>query len=359
MNPPTAEQFSDPETILHSKSSLKPKTKAIALISGGLDSAIAAKLVIDQGIEVTALNFHSPFCTCSSNSKYNQCGAFYFAQKLQIPMRSIVKGDDYLQIVLHPRFGYGKHMNPCIDCRIHILEKTKAVMQEIGADFIVTGEVLGQRPKSQMLHALLTIEQTAGLEGKILRPLSAKLLPPTIMEKTGLIDRQKLLNIQGRRRNIQVELGRNYNLIQQYCAGGGCRLTDTNFSKKLHDYFAHTPNPKMSDMKFLNIGRHFRFNHLKIICGRDEAENQKLSAWMGENDVILSVKDVMGPTTLVFHPHVQEDLHFAAQITLRYSDSDTERNEISVHGGHNRFTDFQIQRDLDFEGKALDSSLTS
>ncbi|MHA1618149.1 MAG: hypothetical protein ACTSVZ_02635 [Promethearchaeota archaeon] len=350
MNPLTADQNSNPETIPLPIPESKQKVKAIALISGGLDSAIATKMVIDQGIEVTALNFHSLFCTCAkSNSKHNQCGAFYFAQKLQIPMRSIVKGDDYLELIQHPQFGYGKNMNPCIDCRIHILEKTKEIMQEIGAEFIVTGEVLGQRPKSQMLHALLTIEKNAGLEKKILRPLSAKLLPPTIMEKTGIIDREKLLDIHGRRRNIQVELGRNYNLIQQYCAGGGCLLTDKNFSNKLRDYLAHSPNPTMSEMKFLKIGRHFRFDKLKIISGRDESENLKLIAWAGENDVILNVKDVMGPATLIFHPLSQDDLQFAAQLTLRYSDSATDHNEIVVKSDQNQFKNFSVHRDPEIE----------
>lgn len=350
MNPVSADHQSDSEPISLHALERHPKVKAIALISGGLDSAIATKMVIDQGIDVIALNFHSPFCTCASaNSKHNQCGAMYFAQKLQIPMRSIVKGDDYLELIQHPKFGYGKNMNPCIDCRIHILEKTKEVMQETGAEFIVTGEVLGQRPKSQMLHALMTIEKTAGLEGKILRPLSAQLLPPTLMEKSGLIDREKLLNIRGRRRNIQVELGRQYNLIEQYCAGGGCKLTDRNFANKLRDYFAHTSNPAMKDMKFLKIGRHFRVHGLKIITGRDETENIKLEAWAGDRDVTLTVKDVMGPVSLVFNPQSPEDLQVAAHLTLRYSDSVVENNEISVKGGQNHFLDFSIDRDLGIE----------
>ena len=350
MNPAKVDNYSNPAATSHTLDLTKPKIKAIALISGGLDSAIATKMVIDQGIEVIALNFHSPFCTCASaNSKHNQCGAMYFAQKLQIPMRSIVKGEDYLELSQHPKFGYGKNMNPCIDCRIHILEKTKEVMQETGAEFIVTGEVLGQRPKSQMLHALMTIEKTAGLEGKILRPLSAQLLPPTLMEKSGLIDRDKLLNIRGRRRNIQVELGREYNLIEQYCAGGGCKLTDRNFANKLRDYFAHTSNPTMKDMKFLKIGRHFRVNGLKIITGRDETENIKLEAWAGDKDVILTVKDVMGPCTLVFNPQTQEDLKIPAQLTLRYSDSVLESDQISVKGSQNRFVDFKIERDPNIE----------
>ena len=276
--------------ILPKNNTKNQNIKAIALISGGLDSAIAAKMVIDQGIEVFALNFHSPFCTCtSSNSKYNQCGATYFAQKLDIPIKSIFKKDDYLQIVKNPRFGYGKNINPCIDCRIHILEKTKEYMKEIGADFIITGEVLGQRPKSQMLNSLMTIEKTAELEGKILRPLSAKLLPSTIMEKENIIDRNLLLNIQGRRRNIQVELGRNFKLIEQYCAGGGCRLTDKNFARRLRDYFKYHETPTMKDMKYLMIGRHFRYNDIKIIGGKNETENLTLTSWAKDKDITIRI----------------------------------------------------------------------
>ncbi|MHA1777593.1 MAG: hypothetical protein DRO88_03600 [Promethearchaeia archaeon] len=321
--------------------------KAIVLLSGGLDSAIAAKLVIDQGINVVALNFHSPFCTCSSNSKYNQCGAVYFASRLRIPIKTISKGDDYLEIVKNPKFGYGKNMNPCIDCRIHILEKTKAYMKEIGAKFVVTGEVLGQRPKSQMLHALQTIERAANMEGKILRPLSAKLLPPTDIEKEGIVDREKLLAIHGRRRNIQVELGKNYELIQQYCAGGGCRLTDKNFARKLRDYFDNNPVPQMKHMKYLKIGRHFRYEGAKIIVGKDEQENKMLETWAQKSDVILSVKNIKGPSTLVQAPKTDAQIKFAAQLTLRYSDAISGDYIVEVRNSriNNQWTDITIQQD--------------
>lgn len=320
--------------------------KAVVLLSGGLDSAIAARLVMDQGINLVALNFHSPFCTCASNSKYNQCGAVYFASKLNIPIKTISKGDDYLEIVKNPKFGYGKNINPCIDCRIHIIEKTKEFMREIGAEFIVTGEVLGQRPKSQMLHALQTIERETQMEGKILRPLSAKLLPPTEVEQKGIVDREKLLAISGRRRNIQVELGKNYELIHQYCAGGGCRLTDKNFARKLRDYFDFNPVPRMKDMKFLKIGRHFRYDGVKIIVGKDEHENKMLEAWAGDSDALITVKDIVGPTTLIQAPQTQEQIQFAAQLTLRYSDADHGENELNVKSANQNFpSEMKIESD--------------
>ena len=319
--------------------------KAVALVSGGLDSAIAVKLIIDQGIEVHAMTFHSPFCTCSSGG----CSAAIFAEKLDIPIKHMTKDDDYLRLVKHPKFTYGKNINPCIDCRIHILEKAKEYMKEIGAEFIITGEVLGQRPKSQMICALQTIEKEAGLEGRILRPLSAKLLVPTIMEQNGVIDRSLLLDIQGRRRNIQVELGRNYNLIEQYCAGGGCRLTDKNFANRLRDYFQFTDDPKMSDMKYLRFGRHFRYQNLKFIVGKNEAENLKIKSWATNEDVILEVKDVSSPMTLVFAPKSESDLLIPAQITLRYSDGQEMCHFIDVLSENQKFKSFQVNKNSNIE----------
>ncbi|MFX0100941.1 MAG: hypothetical protein ACFFCS_15300, partial [Candidatus Hodarchaeota archaeon] len=182
--------------------------KAISLLSGGLDSAIATQIMKDQGVEVFGLNFQSPFCTC--NPKSGGCPAINFAQKLEIPINIMMKGNDYLEIVKNPKFGYGKNLNPCIDCRIYILKKAKEYADEIGADFIITGEVLGQRPKSQTLNSLKIIDDESGLKGFIVRPLSAKLLPPTVPEKKGWISRNALFQIQGRRRNLQIEMGKNY-----------------------------------------------------------------------------------------------------------------------------------------------------
>lgn len=335
------------EKILESSSISKKSKgiKAVALVSGGLDSAIAVKLLIDQGIDVYAMTFHSPFCTCSSGG----CSAAIFAEKLDIPIKHVSKGDEYLRLVKNPKFTYGKNINPCIDCRIHILEKAKKYMEEIGAKFIITGEVLGQRPKSQMIRALKTIENEAGLAGRILRPLSAKLLDPTIMENEGIIDRSRLLDIQGRRRNIQVELGRNYNLIEQYCAGGGCRLTDKNFASRLRDYFHYTEDPKMADMKFLRIGRHFRYHNLKFIVGKNEDENLKLKSWATSKDVLLETKDVSSPMTLVFEPNMQADLILPAQFTLRYSDTEKFNNIVEVFSNNSDFTSFQQEKNPNIE----------
>lgn len=313
----------------------KRKHRAVVLLSGGLDSAIAAKMIKDQGIEVFGLNFHSPFCICNNQSKNNQCGAVFFSKKVDIPMKIVSKGDDYLDIIKNPKFGYGKNLNPCIDCRIHILKKAKEYADEIGAEFLITGDVLGQRPKSQTMRALKTIEKESGLEGLLLRPLSAHLLPETIVEKKNIVNRAKLLNIQGRRRNVQVELGKQYKLIKTYCANGGCRLTDKNFANRLRDYLKHTEKSSMKDMKWLKLGRHFRYEDannkgVKIICGKNESENKSISSWAGEKDAILEVKDVMGPSVIIFAPYTQNAMEFAAQVAIRYSDSDSVKNSIKL-----------------------------
>jgi tRNA U34 2-thiouridine synthase MnmA/TrmU len=339
---------------------IKEKIKAISLLSGGLDSAVATKLMQEQGIELIALNFHSPFCTCASNTKYNGCSAMYFAQKMNIPIKFLIKGDDYLEIVKQPQFGYGKNMNPCIDCRIYIFKRAFEYMTEIGAKFIVTGEVLGQRPKSQMLKAMRIIDEASGCAGYVVRPLSAKLLPITIPEKEGWIDRSKLLNIQGRRRNIQLELGRNFGIIKQYCAGGGCLLTDSNFAEKVRDYFQYTPKISMEDMKFLKIGRHFRYIGIKIIGGRNETENNTLDSWIHNRDYLISMVNAKGPNTLIRMAEtdlnnpldlqiLNQIIDFAAQVTILYSDSEEQDNLLIIKGPSETSEERNIQKDPTFD----------
>jgi len=338
---------------LKEESEIKTKIKAVVLLSGGLDSAIAAKLLVDQGIDVIGLNFHSPFCICNSKAQSFECSAVLFAQKIGIPCKMIQKGDEYLELVKHPRFGYGKNINPCIDCRIHILKESKNYADQIGAKFIITGEVLGQRPKSQTMNAMKLIEKESGLEGLLLRPLSAGLLPETIPEKEGWVDRQKLLAIQGRQRNVQVELGQKYELIRQYCAGGGCLLTDQHFAAKVRDYLQYNNPPKMDDMRFLKLGRHFRINNVKIIVGRDETENKSLSSWARASDVVIDLKGLKCPTTLIEAPKTQEDLNFAAQLTLYYSDGESRTAEVTVKDPKNQFHDFTISRDSSIEAEKM------
>jgi tRNA U34 2-thiouridine synthase MnmA/TrmU len=206
--------------------------KAIALLSGGLDSTLAAKIVLDLGIELEALNFLTVFCTCTN--KGETCLASQKAvSALGIPLKVLNVSEAYLPVVKNPKHGYGSNMNPCIDCRIFMLKKAKAYMEEIGASFIVTGEVLGERPMSQRRDSMRLIEKEAGLDGLILRPLSAKLLPASIPEKEDWVDREKLLKIQGRSRKPQIHLADHYGIRDYPCPAGGCLLTDPVFPLRL------------------------------------------------------------------------------------------------------------------------------
>ncbi|MCJ7560562.1 hypothetical protein MUO79_08090 [Candidatus Bathyarchaeota archaeon] len=292
------------------------RTKAVALLSGGLDSTLAVKLVLDQGIDVEAVNFVSPFCLCRKGG----CGALEVAKNLNIPLKTITVGEEYLRIVRKPKFGYGKNMNPCIDCRIFMLKKAKKYAEEIGASFIFTGEVLGQRPMSQHRKTLGIIEKEAGLKGKILRPLSAKLLPPTEVEKKGLVSRETLLGIEGRSRKKQIRLAQELKVTEYSCPGGGCLLTYREFTSKLKDLFEHKKRISLKDVRLLKVGRHFRFGKNKIIVGRNEAENGLLLQMKMTNDYCFEAQDTGSPITLLQGPKTRIAIKRAAELTVYYSD---------------------------------------
>ncbi|NHJ20955.1 MAG: hypothetical protein EAX91_08440 [Candidatus Lokiarchaeota archaeon] len=296
------------------------KPIGLGLISGGLDSLIACLVLKLQNIEVVGLNFKSPFCICEKAYKNAECGLNLFYDKLGIKTHFLQKEDDYLDIVKNPKFGYGKNLNPCIDCRIYILKKAKKFANQIKADFIFTGEVLDQRPKSQNLKALKIIEKESDLKGKLLRPLSALLLEPTTLEENGLIDRTKLLGIKGRSRKKQLELARSHELLNEYNACGGCLLTEKEFANRMRDYLKFSEHPTMEEVNFLKFGRHFRFNGAKIIVGRNELENNSLLYLKGPDDVIMEALYVKGPLTLIQGKIEEEVIKFAGKLTLRYSD---------------------------------------
>lgn len=298
----------------------KNKVLGLGLISGGLDSLIATLILKLQNIEVIGLNFKSPFCICDKAYRNSECGLQVFYSKLGIEIIFSQKGDDYLKIINNPKFGYGRHLNPCIDCRIYILKKAKKIAKKINADFIFTGEVLNQRPKSQNRKALNIIEKETGLKGKLLRPLSALLLEPTIFEKKDIISRSKLLGIQGRSRKPQLDIARRYRLLNEYYACGGCLLTNSGFTRRMEDYLEYSKQYKMKDMHLLKLGRHFRYKNSKIIVGRNKYENKKLIQLKNPKDIIMEVENVPGPITVV-HGKLNDDiLSFAAKLTLRYSD---------------------------------------
>ncbi|MFX1496334.1 MAG: hypothetical protein ACFFBH_02295 [Promethearchaeota archaeon] len=292
----------------------------IGLVSGGLDSLISSLLIKLQRIEVIGLNFKSPFCICDKALKSSECGLNLYYEKLGISVLFAQKGDDYLEIIRHPKFGYGKNLNPCIDCRIYILKKAMKIMKKLGADFVFTGEVLDQRPKSQNLKALKIVENESGLTGQLLRPLSALLLPPTNVEKSGLIDRSKLMGIKGRSRKIQLELARKYGLLNKYFACGGCLLTDKQFSRRMRDYITFNEDLAMPEINFLKYGRHIRYKNSKIIIGRNEFENNMLTQIKNSKDLMMEAKEVPGPTTIIQGKYDNDTINFAAGVTLRYSD---------------------------------------
>lgn len=296
------------------------KVVGVGLVSGGLDSLISSLLLKLQHIEVIGLNFKSPFCICDKALKSSECGLNLYYEKLGIPVLFAQKGDDYLEIIRHPKFGYGSNLNPCIDCRIYILKKAKEIMKKLGADFVFTGEVLDQRPKSQNLKALKIVENESGLIGQLLRPLSALLLPPTKIEKSGLIDRSKLMGIKGRSRKIQLELARKYDLLRIYFACGGCLLTDKQFSRRMRDYLTFNENLRMREINFLKYGRHIRYKDSKIIIGRNEFENNMLIQIKNSKDLMMEAKEVPGPTTIIQGKYDEDIINFAAGVTLRYSD---------------------------------------
>jgi tRNA-specific 2-thiouridylase len=293
--------------------------KAIALLSGGLDSTLAAKVVMEQGIELEALNFLTVFCTCTHRGE--SCLASQKAvDSLGIPLRVFNVSEEYLDVVKHPKHGYGSNMNPCIDCRIFMLKKAKAYMEVASASFIVTGEVLGQRPMSQRRDAMRLIEKEAGLEGIILRPLSAKFLPVTIPEKEAWVDREKLLNMQGRSRKPQIRLADHFGIRDYPCPAGGCLLTDPGFAKRMKDLNRYDPDFSLNDVHLLKVGRHFRLSpKVKVIVGRNEEENRKIHTFSQEKDILLKVSKFTGPLSLLRGKLDDGDIGRAATITAHYS----------------------------------------
>jgi tRNA-specific 2-thiouridylase len=296
--------------------------KALVLFSGGLDSILAAKLLLEQGIKVYAVNFTSPFYQDSH-------AAEKAAKQLEIPLKTIALGNDFLKIIKKPRYGCGANINPCIDCRILMLKKAKKYAEKINAKFIATGEVLGERPMTQLKNSLKLIEKKAGLKGKLLRPLSAKLLPETQAEKKGYVNREKLLAIQGRSRKPQISLAKKYRIRYFPTPAGGCLLTQKEFAAKLRDLFKHKKKTSMKDIPLLRIGRHFRYHENKIIVGRNQQENQKLLKLKKPSDYIFEVPNIGSPITMLQGKKTRSAVKKAAQLTARYSDAEEKTIKVS------------------------------
>ena len=296
------------------------KRKALALLSGGLDSTLAVKMMLDMDINVEALNFTSPFCTCTGKNAGCKSEAVRVAQEFDIPIKVIHKGLDYLEIVRNPRHGYGKGVNPCVDCRIYLLRKAKEYMSECGADFIITGEVLGQRPMSQRRDTLRVIERESGLEGLLLRPLSAQHFDPTFPEQEGWVDRKKLMAIKGRSRKDLFQLADDLDVKNYPCPAGGCLLTELSFVPKVKDIFDHCDDLNLRDFRMLKIGRHFRIGpHTKVIIGRDENDNRLLEAAIQPGETSLFWLDGNTPAGVITGIQEENCLDLASRILLRYT----------------------------------------
>ena len=295
--------------------------KAVSLLSGGLDSILAAKLIIDQGIEVVALHFTSPFCNCTHGADKG-CGvqALRSAKELGVAVTVRTKGIDYLRMVREPPHGYGKNINPCIDCRIFMLRETVQFMKEVDASFVITGEVIGQRPMSQRRDALNLIERESGLAGLILRPLCAHHFPPTIPEKKGIVDRERLLDLAGRSRKGQYRLAAEYDLKEFSCPGGGCLLTDSIFAARLRDLFRYNPDCTMNDAAMLKVGRHFRLSDkTKLIVGRNKQENERLAGLSRLGHLLLTPVSFVGPSGLLIGEIDEAAIDMSANIMAAHA----------------------------------------
>ncbi len=297
-----------------------PKAKAVALLSGGLDSTLAILLVKRLGVEVTALTFLTHFgCDITDSSSCSK-NPFPAAEKFGFTVKLSHLAEKFTEIVKKPRFGHGKNLNPCIDCRILMLREAGEFMRLSGSDFIVTGEVLGQRPMSQRRETFPLIDREAGLKGLVLRPLSAKLLPPTLAEERGLIDREKLLGISGRGRKPQMRLAWEFGLTDYPNPAGGCLLTDPNYSWRLKELLEHDPDPAARELNLLRVGRHFRVGPAKVIAGRNERENALIESLAAPGEALLRALDCGSPSVLVTGPFDDEIIRQAAAVCARYCD---------------------------------------
>lgn len=299
--------------------------KAIGLVSGGLDSSIAVALLCSQGIEVIAVHFVSPFF----GGREFLRGVM---ERLGARFQEVYLGEECLEIVRSPRFGYGKNLNPCIDCKVLMLRKAKALMEEEGAGFVFTGEVLGQRPKSQMRETLRLIEKESGLSGLLLRPLSAKLLPPTMPELEGWVRREELLGIAGRGRKEQFALAERFGIEEYTSPAGGCLLTDPLFCRRLSDLIRYGPFT-LEEVELLKVGRHFRLApSYKLIVGRNESENRVLLQKAREEDIIFFPQGGKGPVGLGRGTKDLELLAISARIIAFYTKNGKDRTGVVVRG---------------------------
>lgn len=303
-------------------------TKAIALFSGGLDSMLAAELIRRQNIDVVCVTFTTPFFSAHK--------ARAAIRQINLPLVTEDITPEYLIMLKSPRYGYGRNMNPCIDCHTLMLQCAGRMMEKTGSDFILTGEVLGQRPMSQNEQSLSVVSKNSGYHDFILRPLSALLLDPIKAERDGRVDRTQLLSIHGRGRKPQMQMAADFGITRYAPPAGGCLLTEPTFSQRLRDLMFRQADQNIRDYELLKYGRHFRISdHSKIIVGRNRADNDALKELAGPEDFILNCAAFPGPVVLV--PSGREtDKQIAASLCVRYSDApdDREVEVVCSRGNH-------------------------
>jgi tRNA U34 2-thiouridine synthase MnmA/TrmU len=321
--------------------------KAIVLFSGGLDSTLAVKVILAQGIEAIPVHFLMPFLQCGEVSEITPWRDKH-SQTLGAPITLRDISEEFLKIVEHPRFGYGKNFNPCIDCKILMLRKAGEFMEEAGASFVATGEVAGQRPKSQHKDTLNLIEKESGLKGYLLRPLSAKLLRLTIPEEKKWIERDKLYGFSGRGRKPQMELAQRLGITDYSWPGGGCLLTNESFCTRIDDLLKHG-DLNLFNIKLARSGRYFRLSpSFKLVVGKNEEGNEKIKKFAAEadiypvrdktetqvfstsNGVYFEPKGLPGPSAVGIGNYTEDEKIKAAQIVARYTDSDDDSVEVII-----------------------------
>lgn len=298
--------------------STKPIISAIGLFSGGLDSILAFKVIAEQGINVTGITFETPFFGASK--------ARITAEILGLPLVVLDITDEHIRMLLAPRYGYGRNMNPCIDCHTLMVKIAGERMEKEGADFIFTGEVLGERPMSQGKQSLHIVAKNSGYPDRLLRPLSAKLLPETEPEISGKVDRSRLLDIQGRGRKRQMAMAAHYGITSYPPPAGGCLLTDPVFSHRLRDLFKHHPGCRIRDIELLKVGRHFRLdNATKAVVGRNASDNETIERLAQDNDAVIRIDSYPGPTVLIPGGGDERSRLLSSGICARYCDGPGDR----------------------------------
>jgi tRNA U34 2-thiouridine synthase MnmA/TrmU len=291
----------------------KRKARGLGLCSGGLDSMLAGLVLREQDIEVEWVSFETPFFSSAKARKASRLTG--------IPLTVKPIFADYIVMLHHPPAGYGKQMNPCMDCHALMFRLAGELMREKGFDFLFSGEVLGQRPMSQTIPSLRYVEKHSGMDGYILRPLSAKLLPETIAEQQGLVDRERLLDIHGRGRKDQIALAKQFGISDYPAPAGGCLLTDKGFSARLKDLFDRRPEATENEIHLLKFGRHLRLNpQARLIVGRTEKDNESILRYHDPaGDVVLDVRDYPSPIGLLQGAADQTSILLAAAICVGYS----------------------------------------